>query len=159
MELEGVNEPSEIDVRLTDILFDCPLCGKSMVIDEAAVGMAVDCPQCAAKVIVPELMTVPPREVLPDEALLLAAQTGDLDLLTDALTAGAEVNATDAEGTTALMMAVQRGDENVVAKLIARGANLQVQRPDGQTAMKLAETGNHFRILRMLWRSGSHGVQ
>jgi len=40
-------------VSATDILFDCPACGKSLVVDEAAEGMIVDCPQCRTNVIVP----------------------------------------------------------------------------------------------------------
>ena len=36
-----------------DILFGCPACHKSLVIDEAAQGMIVDCPQCHTNVIVP----------------------------------------------------------------------------------------------------------
>jgi len=37
----------------TDIQFDCPACGKSLVVDEAAEGIIVDCPQCRTNVIVP----------------------------------------------------------------------------------------------------------
>jgi hypothetical protein len=40
-------------VTASDIVFDCPACGKSLVVDEAAEGMIVDCPQCRTNVIVP----------------------------------------------------------------------------------------------------------
>ena len=40
-------------VSATDIQFDCPACGKSLVVDQAAEGMIVDCPQCRTNVIVP----------------------------------------------------------------------------------------------------------
>jgi DNA-directed RNA polymerase subunit RPC12/RpoP len=40
-------------VSATDIPFDCPACGKSLVVDEAAEGLIVDCPQCRTNVIVP----------------------------------------------------------------------------------------------------------
>jgi predicted RNA-binding Zn-ribbon protein involved in translation (DUF1610 family) len=36
-----------------DIVFDCPSCGKSLVVDEAAQGLIVDCPQCGMNVVVP----------------------------------------------------------------------------------------------------------
>ena len=36
-----------------DILFECPACHKSLVVDEAAEGLIVDCPQCGINVIVP----------------------------------------------------------------------------------------------------------
>jgi uncharacterized Zn finger protein (UPF0148 family) len=40
-------------VTASDIVFDCPACGKSLVVNEAAEGMIVDCPQCRTNVIVP----------------------------------------------------------------------------------------------------------
>jgi hypothetical protein len=45
------NDPVVVGPR--DILFECPSCHKSLVIDEAAEGMIVDCPQCKTPVIVP----------------------------------------------------------------------------------------------------------
>jgi uncharacterized Zn finger protein (UPF0148 family) len=47
------NKPDEIVVTNQDILFDCPSCGKSLVVDVSAEGMIVDCPQCRTNVIVP----------------------------------------------------------------------------------------------------------
>ncbi len=46
-------------VTAVDIVFDCPACGKSLVVDEAAEGMIVDCPQCRTNVI------VPPKSIKP----------------------------------------------------------------------------------------------
>jgi hypothetical protein len=46
-------KPEEIVVTNQDILFDCPSCGKSLVVDVSAEGMIVDCPQCRTNVIVP----------------------------------------------------------------------------------------------------------
>jgi predicted RNA-binding Zn-ribbon protein involved in translation (DUF1610 family) len=46
-------ESEEIVVTNQDILFDCPSCGKSLVVDVSAEGMIVDCPQCRTNVIVP----------------------------------------------------------------------------------------------------------
>lgn len=36
-----------------DILFECPSCRKSLVVDEAAEGVIVECPKCHVSVIVP----------------------------------------------------------------------------------------------------------
>ncbi len=44
-------------VTASDIVFDCPACGKSLVVDQAAEGMIVDCPQCRTNVIVPPKST------------------------------------------------------------------------------------------------------
>lgn len=37
----------------SDILFDCPKCGKSMCIDEQGAGRVVSCPDCGAQMRVP----------------------------------------------------------------------------------------------------------
>ena len=42
-----------VTVTTHDIMFECPSCGKSLVVDEAAAGLIVDCPQCRINVIVP----------------------------------------------------------------------------------------------------------
>jgi phage FluMu protein Com len=49
-----VNQVSaEIVITPSDILFECPACGKSLVVDEAAEGLTVECPKCHINVIVP----------------------------------------------------------------------------------------------------------
>ena len=45
--------PDEIAVSPHDILFECPACGKSLVVDEAAEGLSVPCAGCNISVIVP----------------------------------------------------------------------------------------------------------
>jgi DNA-directed RNA polymerase subunit RPC12/RpoP len=146
----------EIAIAPSDVLFECPNCGKSIVIDEAAVGMIVDCPQCSAQVIVPS-RPAPPAEAKQraksNASLLLALQKGDLRLLNEALAQGADVNAVASDGMTALMLAVQHGREDFVEALIGHGANLQAKRPDGQTALMLAEHAGQFHIVRLLWKA------
>ena len=44
---------NDIPVGNADILFECPACGKSLVVDETAEGLIVDCPQCRTNVVVP----------------------------------------------------------------------------------------------------------
>lgn len=43
-----------------DILFECPACGKSLVVDESAAGMTIACPKCRISVIVPPKTQSPP---------------------------------------------------------------------------------------------------
>ncbi len=54
-----------VDIRDTDIVFDCPRCGKSLVIDYRGAGLEINCSQCGASVLVP----------IPD-----GMQLSDLDL-------------------------------------------------------------------------------
>jgi ribosomal protein S27E len=57
------NQPATPDLEISsrDILFECPACRKSLVIDEAAQGMIVDCPQCKTSVIVPPKTAAPAK--------------------------------------------------------------------------------------------------
>jgi hypothetical protein len=50
----------EVVISSSDILFECPSCGKSLVVDGSAEGMIVDCPQCQSNVIVPPKQTKSP---------------------------------------------------------------------------------------------------
>jgi uncharacterized Zn finger protein (UPF0148 family) len=66
-----------------DIVFECPACGKSLVVNEAAEGMIVDCPQCRTNVIVPPqsakaepLTTATKRESAPSEHAQSTATDG-----------------------------------------------------------------------------------
>lgn len=52
---EGAGEDDEEDaeIRDTDIVFDCPHCGKSLVIDYQGAGLIITCTQCHKPVQVP----------------------------------------------------------------------------------------------------------
>ncbi len=43
----------DTEIRDTDIVFDCPHCGKSQVIDYRGAGLQIDCTQCGETVLVP----------------------------------------------------------------------------------------------------------
>ena len=43
----------EADIRDTDIVFDCPHCGKSLVIDYRGAGLQINCSTCGESVLVP----------------------------------------------------------------------------------------------------------
>ena len=43
----------ETDIRDTDIVFDCPHCGKSLVIDYRGAGLQIACSECGESVLVP----------------------------------------------------------------------------------------------------------
>jgi len=55
----------ETEIRDTDIAFDCPHCGKNLVIDYRGAGLEIKCSACEKPVLVP----------IPD-----GMQLGDLDL-------------------------------------------------------------------------------
>jgi len=137
-----------------DIVFECPNCGKSMVIDEAAVGMIVDCPDCRSQVIVP---TRPagsaPAEL--NEDLFIAAKEGDAAVVRALLARAADVQAHDDAGWTPLMMAAQSGNAEVVDLLLEHGASVNAVSSHGMTALTLAESAGHFQVVRQLWKAGA----
>jgi predicted RNA-binding Zn-ribbon protein involved in translation (DUF1610 family) len=65
MEIPENQSADGVEIRDTDIVFDCPRCGKSLVIDYRGAGLEITCSQCGASVLVP----------IPD-----GMQLSDLDL-------------------------------------------------------------------------------
>ena len=41
------------DIRDSDIVFDCPFCGKSLAIDCRGAGLTISCPDCSNKIEIP----------------------------------------------------------------------------------------------------------
>jgi len=41
------------EIKATDIVFDCPFCGKSLAIDYRGAGLSIDCTDCGKRVEVP----------------------------------------------------------------------------------------------------------
>ena len=58
-------QEDEAEIRDTDIVFDCPHCGKNLVIDYRGAGLQIKCSECGESVLVP----------IPD-----GMQLSDLDL-------------------------------------------------------------------------------
>lgn len=42
-----------VEIRDTDIVFDCPHCGKNLVIDYRGAGLQINCSECGERVLVP----------------------------------------------------------------------------------------------------------
>ena len=55
-----------VDAGATDIIFDCPHCGKSLAIDERGAGLVITCPDCNQQVQVP----VPDEEQEVDDVVV-----------------------------------------------------------------------------------------
>ena len=46
-------QEDEAEIRDTDIVFDCPHCGKNLVIDYRGAGLQINCSSCGESVLVP----------------------------------------------------------------------------------------------------------
>jgi hypothetical protein len=49
------NGGDDVEIKDTDIVFDCPHCGKSLAIDRRGAGMTIPCSDCGKHVEVPDL--------------------------------------------------------------------------------------------------------
>ena len=47
------DDVDEAEIRDTDIVFDCPHCGKNLVIDYRGAGLQINCTECGETVLVP----------------------------------------------------------------------------------------------------------
>ena len=53
MEVEVRGDVDESEIRDTDIVFDCPHCGKNLVIDYRGAGLQINCSECGEPALVP----------------------------------------------------------------------------------------------------------
>ena len=53
VDVEVRGDVDEADIRDTDIVFDCPHCGKNLVIDYRGAGLQISCSECGESVLVP----------------------------------------------------------------------------------------------------------
>ena len=51
--VEVRGDVDESEIRDTDIVFDCPHCGKNLVIDYRGAGLQINCSECGETVLVP----------------------------------------------------------------------------------------------------------
>ena len=86
-------------------------------------------------------------------ALLRAAAHGNLDLVRELASAGANVNAISPNGYTPLHRAAQKGHPDIVRFLLDNGASRDVRSVDGQIPESLAIKEGHSGISAILARS------
>jgi len=98
-----------------------------------------------------------PDQPTPDgkTALMFAAQQGDETVVSRLITAGAEVNARNANGGTPLMYAALGGSATVAELLLAAGARHDVKAKLGWTALEVAAVKGHVSLARRLLDAGA----
>ena len=85
-----------------------------------------------------------------------AAQAGDRDALRALLKQGADVNASQGDGTTALHWAAMKGDAEMVQMLVTAGANLRATtRLGAYVPLYLAAKGGHSAAVASLLAAGA----
>jgi transcription elongation factor Elf1 len=106
-----IHDPN--DIRDSDIVFDCPYCGKSLAIDCRGAGLTIACPDCNNKIEIPipegmevsdidssdadkAVRIIHMREVISDSQqriMALEEEVKDVTLRRDALEANRTENA------------------------------------------------------------------
>jgi ankyrin repeat protein len=100
----------------------------------------------------------PPAFALAAEALpplVAAVKDGQPDAVARLLARGADVNAAEADGTTALLWATRAADTKLVAELLAAGAAVNAANRYGITPLELAAENGDVATLRALLAAGA----
>lgn len=84
-----------------------------------------------------------------------AAETGNLQRISDLIQDGVNVNFKDADGNTALMFAAKSGKLEVVKLLVKHGASINAQNKRKFSALIFAADAGHFAIVRFLIEKGA----
>lgn len=85
------------------------------------------------------LLKTHPYEISVTDALIVAAQEGDMAAVNLFLTQGAAINQCNAEGETALTVAARQGNPQMIEYLIQRGADPNGRDGSGNTALDYAK--------------------
>lgn len=96
------------------------------------------------------------EHLFQDEQLFQAAIRGDLQLVKEALAAGAEVNAKDNCGKTPLHKAAFWGHKETVKFLIKKGAGVNAQNNEKNTPLDLAKKEGHQAVVEILEWHATH---
>jgi uncharacterized protein len=87
-----------------------------------------------------------------ENALMLAALNGDIDLVKLLITKGAEVNK---KGWSPLHYAAANGNDDIVKLLLGYSAFVDAQSPNGTTPLMMAARGDHITTLKLLLDGGA----
>ncbi len=91
-----------------------------------------------------------------DSYLLTAVRRGDGQAATEALDAGADINAEDHLGLTALSRAAASGDLRLVELLLDRGAAVDQGSKVGNTPLMAAVVRGHQDVVDVLLQNGAN---
>ncbi|MDD2709050.1 MAG: hypothetical protein PHV34_13775 [Verrucomicrobiae bacterium] len=76
-----LNAGNPQDVASRDIVFDCPSCHKSLVVDQVAAGHQVPCPKCGQNIPVPQVHRVVTLDEAPETGKIQAMPQWKQDLI------------------------------------------------------------------------------
>ena len=108
----------------------------------------------------PQAQGSQPAVTSAEDILFSDVKNNDIELVKDALSAGASANICGANGTTLLMAAAQLGLQEMVTLLIEAGADINATDNQGSTALMLAAAGGHLRLCNtLMWKGANINAQ
>lgn len=93
------------------------------------------------------LLKTHPQTISASDALIVAAEVGDIQAVGRFLPQGALLNVRNAEGETALTLAARHGKADMVEYLVERGANPEFKDGAGHSAYDYAATWNPWEFV------------
>jgi ankyrin repeat protein len=102
------------------------------------------------------LVLLSAASVAADSSIVDAVKSGNRDAVRALLKQGANVNAAEADGSTALHWAVQARDAETSRLLIRAGAHVQAANRYGITPVSLAATNGDATLIDMLVKAGAN---
>jgi len=82
--------------------------------------------------------------------LIVAAKSGDFQIVNALPLAGMDLDLRDGDGQTALMHAARTGHTQIVSKLLREGADVNARDSNGTTALSKAIIGNRIAVIQVL---------
>lgn len=95
------------------------------------------------------------KTIKTHNALVEAAQLGNIGYVKSMINGGANINSVDASGQTALIKAASSGNDKMVAALLAGGANINFADPDGNVPLHFAAQNDHPDVMQILISKGA----
>ena len=91
------------------------------------------------------------KDAVGRSPLCIAAERGDIDVVTFLIENGADVNVTDVNGNTPLIFIINKtGHLEITQRLLGKGAAVNTQNRTGETALMYAAWRGHADIVRLL---------
>jgi len=119
-------------------------------------AIAANLPDAARVLIESGADTRARLEVVGVDPLMAAAQVGNVPILESLLSAGADVQAKDAEGRTALIRAAEQGDPESIRRLLDTGADVNARDTKiGQSPLHTAAWKGHVDAVKLLLARGA----
>ena len=87
--------------------------------------------------------------------LQLAASRGEIDLIKEIISEGADINETNKHKKTALMLAAGNGRVEATKLLLKLNANINAQEVDGMTALMMAASDGKSETVKLLIEHGA----